>query len=179
MLGEPGDAGEGHDRQVGYTTRTLLAAASIVTALATPAAATDDYPSRPGPAAIDVVAGKTKAVMNSTSTLSPHVRAGKLRGIDISSRARLPSMPEVPTFIEAGFPQYEAGNWIGFAVPAGKPREAAKGDRRDPGHARCPEAVREPRRDRREDDGRQFGAHIDAELAKWGKVVRDAKVKAE
>lgn len=75
-----------------------------------------------GPAAIDVVAGNTKAVMSSTSTLSPHVRAGKLRGLAISSKARLPSVPDVPTFIEAGFPQYEAGNWIGFAVPAGTPK---------------------------------------------------------
>ena len=112
-----------------------------------------------GPAAIDVVAGNTKAVMSSTSTLSPHVRAGKLRGIGISSRARLPSMPEVPTFIEAGFPQYEAGNWIGFAVPAGTPKPIVEKLQKEiaaildmPDVA---EAVREPRRDRREDDGRR------------------------
>ena len=75
-----------------------------------------------GPAAIDVVAGNTKAVMSSTSTLSPHVRSGKLRGIAVSAKARLPSEPDVPTFIESGFPQYEASNWIGFLVPTGKPK---------------------------------------------------------
>src|SRR5262249_8018233 len=72
-----------------------------------------------GPAAIDVVAGNTKAIASSTSSVSPHIRSGKLRGLAVSAKARLPSQPEVSTFIEAGLPEYEAGNWIGFAVPAG------------------------------------------------------------
>jgi tripartite-type tricarboxylate transporter receptor subunit TctC len=136
-----------------------------------------------GPAAIDVVAGNTKAVMSSTSTLSPHVRAGKLRGIGISSRARLPSVPEVPTFIEAGFPQYEAGNWIGFAVPAGTPRSIVEKLQKEIAAILDLPDVQKQFENRGATAEKmtavEFGAYIDGELAKWGKVVRDAKVKAE
>jgi tripartite-type tricarboxylate transporter receptor subunit TctC len=45
-----------------------------------------------------------------------------LRGLAVSAKQRLPALPDVPTFAEAGLPEYEAGNWIGFAVPAGTPK---------------------------------------------------------
>ena len=122
-----------------------------------------------GPAAIDVVAGNTKAVMSSTSTLSPHVRSGKLRGIGISSRARLPSVPEVPTFIEAGFPQYEAGNWIGFAVPAGTPKSVVEKLQKEIAAILDLPDVQKQFENRgataEKMTAAEFGAYIDAELA--------------
>ena len=56
------------------------------------------------------------------SSLSAHVRSGKLRGLAVSAKQRLAALPDVPTFIEAGLPEYQGGNWIGFAVPAGTPK---------------------------------------------------------
>src|SRR6185295_3873754 len=69
-----------------------------------------------GPAAIDVIAGNTKALMATTSSVSAHVRGGKLRGLAVSAPKRVAALPDVPTFIEAGMPEYEGGNWIGFAA---------------------------------------------------------------
>jgi tripartite-type tricarboxylate transporter receptor subunit TctC len=136
-----------------------------------------------GPAAIDVVAGNTKAVMSSTSTLSPHVRSGKLRGLGVSSKARLPSEPDVPTFIEAGFPQYEAGNWIGFAVPTGTPKFIIEKLQKEIAEILDLPDVQKQFENRgataEKMTAAEFGTFIDNELAKWGKVVKDANVKAE
>ena len=136
-----------------------------------------------GPAAIDVVAGNTKAVMSSTSTLSPHVRSGKLRGIGVSSKTRLPSEPDVPTFIEAGFPQYEASNWLGFAVPTGTPKFIVEKLQKEISEILDLPDVHKQLENRgamvEKMTAAEFGAFIDSELAKWGRVVKDANVKAE
>ncbi len=136
-----------------------------------------------GPAAIDVVAGNTKAVMSSTSTLSPHVRSGKLRGIGVSSKTRLPSEPDVPTFIEAGFPQYEASNWIGFAVPTGTPKFIVEKLQKEVAEILDLPDVQKQLENRgavaEKMTQAEFAAFIDSELAKWGRVVKDANVKAE
>jgi tripartite-type tricarboxylate transporter receptor subunit TctC len=136
-----------------------------------------------GPAAIDVVAGNTKAVTGSTSSISPHVRSGKLRGLAVSARQRIPAEPGVPTFIEAGLPEYDAGNWIGFAVPAGTPKAIIEKLHAEilkiqdlPGVQKQMEArgatvekMTTP----------EFGAFMNAEVAKWSRVVREANIKAE
>ena len=136
-----------------------------------------------GPAAIDVVAGNTKAVMSSTSTLSPHVRSGKLRGIGVSSKTRLPSEPDVPTFIEAGFPRYEASNWLGFAVPTGTPKFIVEKLQKEIAEILDLPDVQKQLENRgamvEKMTAAEFAAFIDSELAKWGKVVKDANVKAE
>ena len=69
-----------------------------------------------------MIAGNTKAIMATTSSVSAHIRSGKLRGLAISVPKRIAALPDLPTFIEAGLPEYEGGNWIGFAVPAGTPK---------------------------------------------------------
>jgi tripartite-type tricarboxylate transporter receptor subunit TctC len=75
-----------------------------------------------GPAAIDTIAGNTKAIVATSSTVNAGIASGQLRGLAVSAKQRLPALPDVPTFAEAGLPEYEAGNWIGFAVPAGTPK---------------------------------------------------------
>ena len=74
-----------------------------------------------GPAVIDVVGGHTKAINATISTLSPHIRGGKLRAIGVSGTKRSAVLPDVPTIEEGGVPGYDAGNWIGIAAPAGTP----------------------------------------------------------
>lgn len=136
-----------------------------------------------GPAAIDVVAGNTKALTSSTSTVSPHVRSGKLRGLAVASKQRLPAEPDVPTFIEAGLPEYNAGNWIGFAVPAGTPKPIIEKLHDEiikiqemPDVQKQMEA-RGAAVDKMGID--EFGAFVDSEVAKWSRVVREAKIKAQ
>jgi tripartite-type tricarboxylate transporter receptor subunit TctC len=136
-----------------------------------------------GPAAIDVIAGNTKAVMATTSSLSAHVRGGKLRGLAVASKKRLPAEPDVPTFIEAGLPEYEGGNWIGFAVPAGTPKPiiellhreiAAVQDRPD---VQKQMEARGAAVDKMSID--EFRTFIDSETKKWGRVVKEAGIKAQ
>ena len=55
-------------------------------------------------------------------SISTHIKNGKLRGLGVSLPKRSEALPEVPTFIEAGVPEYEGGNWIGIGVPAGTPK---------------------------------------------------------
>ena len=72
------------------------------------------------PAIIDVIGGHSKAVITTVATLSPHVRAGKLKALAISGKERNPALPDVPTFAESNVP-YSGGNWMGLAAPAGTP----------------------------------------------------------
>jgi tripartite-type tricarboxylate transporter receptor subunit TctC len=51
----------------------------------------------------------------------PHIRSGRLRAIAVSSRERIPSLPDVPTVAESGFPGFEADQWYGVVAPAGTP----------------------------------------------------------
>ena len=57
------------------------------------------------------------------SGLLPHIKAGRLRALGVSSSTRAPAMPDVPTIAEAGVPGYEFSSWFGLFAPAGTPRE--------------------------------------------------------
>jgi tripartite-type tricarboxylate transporter receptor subunit TctC len=136
-----------------------------------------------GPGSIDVIAGNTKALIASASSVSGYIRSGKLRGLAVSAKKRLDALPDVPTFIEAGLPAYEGGNWIGFAAPAGTPKAiieklhgeiAAVQDMADVQkafHARGAEIERM--------GAAEFRAFIENEMAKWGRVVKQAGITAQ
>jgi tripartite-type tricarboxylate transporter receptor subunit TctC len=135
------------------------------------------------PAAIDVIAGNTKVVIATASSLSGHIRNGKLRGLAVAAKTRLPALPDVPTFIEAGLPEYEGGNWIGFAVPAGTPKPII-----EKLHAEIA-AVQDKPEVQKQMEARgaaidkmgiaEFGAYIESETAKWGHVIKEAGIKAQ
>ncbi|MBL8383631.1 MAG: tripartite tricarboxylate transporter substrate binding protein [Burkholderiales bacterium] len=79
------------------------------------------------PATLDTIGGQLDAVFATTATVLPHVRAGKLRALAITTAKRTQAAPEIPTFREAGGPalkDYEVDNWYGLMAPAGAPREA-------------------------------------------------------
>ena len=88
-----------------------------------------------GPGIIDVIGGHTKAINGTISSVSPHIRAGKLRALAVTGKNRNEALPDVPTFEESGVSGYEAGNWIGLAAPAGTPApiiaQVAEGNRGD------------------------------------------------
>jgi tripartite-type tricarboxylate transporter receptor subunit TctC len=74
-----------------------------------------------GPALQAVIGGEVPAMCDSLPSAAPHIRAGTLRAIAVSARTRLASMPDVPTFIEAGLPKVVVENWFGVSGPAGLP----------------------------------------------------------
>jgi tripartite-type tricarboxylate transporter receptor subunit TctC len=69
----------------------------------------------------DVMAGQVQMSFPSVALGLPHMKTGRLRGLAVTSRTRSPLMPDVPTMIEAGIPDYEANSWFGTFFPAGTP----------------------------------------------------------
>jgi tripartite-type tricarboxylate transporter receptor subunit TctC len=74
-----------------------------------------------GPAVVDLLAGRMQMMIDSTSVLLAHIQAGKLRALAVTSDKRIPQLPNVPTFSEAGYPQLTASLWTGLLAPAGTP----------------------------------------------------------
>jgi tripartite-type tricarboxylate transporter receptor subunit TctC len=73
------------------------------------------------PAVNDLLAGQVQVTVGVVNQLIPHIRAGKLKALGVTSRKRLAQMPDVPTLDEAGVPGYESEIWLGLAAPAGTP----------------------------------------------------------
>jgi tripartite-type tricarboxylate transporter receptor subunit TctC len=136
-----------------------------------------------GPAVSDLLGGQVQLMFDNTPNVLPHVKAGKLRALGSSGTLRSPMTPDVPTVAEAGVAGYDVMVWFGLVAPAGTPREVV-----DKLNAEVRKILAMPDvRDRFLAQGveplgstpEQFGEHIKAQMAKWGKVVRDAGVKAE
>jgi tripartite-type tricarboxylate transporter receptor subunit TctC len=70
----------------------------------------------------DILGGQVQMMFDAITTMAPHVRAGKLKALGTSGRARSSVLPEVPTVSEAGVPGYDAVIWLGIMAPAGTPR---------------------------------------------------------
>ena len=81
-------------------------------------------PYKGGSAAItDLMSGNVQVLMVSILETSAYVKAGKLKGLAVTSKVRSPAMPDVPTMVEAGITGAESGSWIGFLAPTGTPKE--------------------------------------------------------
>jgi tripartite-type tricarboxylate transporter receptor subunit TctC len=73
------------------------------------------------PAINDLLAGQVQVTVGVVNQLMPHIRAGKLKALGVTSRKRLAQMQDVPTLDEAGVPGYESEIWLGLAAPAATP----------------------------------------------------------
>jgi tripartite-type tricarboxylate transporter receptor subunit TctC len=135
------------------------------------------------PALTDLMGGQVQLFFDAASGLINPGKTGKVRLIGVSSDQRLAAAPDVPTFIEQGLPNFTGSTWAGILAPAGTPKEIV---------ARVADEVAkivrtDEVRSRLEAMGtipvggtpQAFEAFIAAETAKWGKVIRDAKVTAE
>jgi tripartite-type tricarboxylate transporter receptor subunit TctC len=136
-----------------------------------------------GPMVAAVVGGEPPVGSGAISGPLAQVRAGKLRALAVSSSRRLATLPEVPTLTEVGFPGMEDYTWIAMFVPAGTPPEIVQ--RLNEAVNR---AVQSPDiRERLEGlafepvGGTQsaFAEYVKAEIAKWGKVVRETGAKSD
>jgi len=75
------------------------------------------------PATADLLGGQVKAMLDNMVTLIPHVKAGKLKALAVTSKERVSILPEVPTISESGLPGFETGTWYGIAAPAATPKD--------------------------------------------------------
>jgi tripartite-type tricarboxylate transporter receptor subunit TctC len=136
-----------------------------------------------GPALQDVLAGHVPLFMSNIVILLPHLRAGTLRALGVSSAQPSRFMPGTPTFVQLGFPGFEALTYWALVGPAGIPQPIV--DRMQDAIARTlQDATVRARMDEQGADilastPAQTAAFIRAEAAKWGQVIRDANIRAE
>ena len=136
-----------------------------------------------GPMVAAVVAGEPPVGCGAISGPLAQIKGGKLRGLAVSSSRRLASLPEVPTLGELGFQGMEDYTWIGMFLPTAAPPELVQ---------RLNEAVNRALQapDTRErldalafepvgGSQREFADYVKAEIAKWGKVVRETGAKSD
>ena len=134
------------------------------------------------PAINDLLGGQIPFMFSNLSVVKGNVEAGKLRALAVTSSKRVPSLPDVPTIAESGFPGYEAATWFALIAPAGTPPDVVQ---RINAEARKIVATKDyqqrfdtlgmiPDRDRTPD---QINAYIRSEIDKWAKVIKDAGIK--
>ena len=133
------------------------------------------------PALTDVIGGRVSAMLVNVISAKPHIDAGRLRAVAVSARKRADALPTVPTVTEAGYGDYEALQWFGLFATAGTPPRILSRL-----HTLTVAALRDPETKKRLADEEpignspeEFGRIIRAEVAKWTKVARAAKVQAQ
>jgi tripartite-type tricarboxylate transporter receptor subunit TctC len=136
-----------------------------------------------GPATLAVVAGQTQISIGSLIQTLPHVRPGRLKLLGTGGLKRVAIVPDVPTISEAGVPGYEAFNWWGIVTPTGTPAAVTK---RLNSEITAIVASQEVQKwfvtegaEAVNKTPEEFRKLIASEIVKWGKVVKEAGIKAE
>jgi tripartite-type tricarboxylate transporter receptor subunit TctC len=136
-----------------------------------------------GPALSDLLGGHIQSMFENLPTLPPHIASGKLRALGITSKARVPVLPDVPTIAEAGVPGYEATAWFTIAAPSKVP--AALVQKLNADFNRVLTAADTEARMRELGLTRLGGSTVDAakhfasETEKWNKVIKAAKLRVD
>ena len=136
-----------------------------------------------GPSIIDLVGGRLSLMFNTSGALLPHVRAGRLRALAVSSGKRFSAEPNIPTVAESGVPGFDVTSWYALFAPAKTPREIVQKINAD-----AVAAMREPQiRQRLEGLGLEvvgstpqaMGEFLRAEMVKWEPVIKAAGIVAQ
>jgi len=132
-----------------------------------------------GPALNDVIGNQVPIMFDNLPSSSGHIKSGTLRALAVTTKERAPSFPDVPTIAET-IPGYETYTWNALFAPAGTPKEAIDRLNASAKKALADPAVAEKMKDFSAtivaSTPEELAAHVTAELAKWGPVVKDANV---
>ena len=136
-----------------------------------------------GPAFNDVVSGQIPVMFAGMSNVFPHVKSGRIRALAIGSAKRSGAMPELPTMQEAGIAGFDYAAWAGFLAPAGTPASIIDKVNNDLRKVLGLPEVRDKLValgfDIAPGTPQEFGAKIEREVAKVGKVVKEAGIRAD
>ena len=136
-----------------------------------------------GPALADLLAGQTSMMVDNLPSSMQYIKAGKLRALAVTSKNRVAELPDVPTMIQAGYPNFEVTAWFGLFVPTGTPKPVI-----DKLYIAVKKALDSPEIKQRWKDlgGWAVGdtpantkLFIAAEKKKWELVAQQAKIEAE
>jgi tripartite-type tricarboxylate transporter receptor subunit TctC len=135
------------------------------------------------PAVTDLIAGQVQVMFDNTPNVLPHVKAGKLKALGVSSKARTPFASDIPTVDEAGVPGYDVGVWFGVLTVAGTPREIVQRLNAEMvkilSSAEIKERFGKMGVEVVAGSPDQFSQFLKSEVARWAKVIQDAGIKAD
>ncbi len=135
------------------------------------------------PATTDLLGGQITMMFNTLPVALPLVRSGKLTALAVTSPQRHFALTDVPTFAEQGYPRIESSTWVGLFAPAGTPREVlerlAQATDRSLRDKPVTELLRQQGAEPQFMGPQAFSRYVDAEIARWGSVVRAAGIKPE
>ena len=136
-----------------------------------------------GPAMTDLISGQIQMMFGGTLSSLPHVKAGRIRALAVTSLQRRSDSPDLPTVAETILPGYESGEWFGVVGPAGLPRPLLAKI-----HSELTRVTKDPEvRERLSADGLdfaagnsdEFAALIKRDFAKWLRVVKETKMRPD
>src|SRR5688572_17447892 len=131
------------------------------------------------PALIDLLGGQLAFMFDTINTSNQHIKAGKLRALGVGTQKRSTLMPDVAPISET-VPGFEAATWVGLLAPAGTPKEIVERMQQEIAKVvRSPEVQEKLSASGAEPVGNppeQFGAYLAAEVQKWERVVKQAKI---
>jgi tripartite-type tricarboxylate transporter receptor subunit TctC len=135
------------------------------------------------PAQLDLLSGRVQVMFDSIPVTLPHIRAGKLKALAVTSERRSSVLPDVPTVAESGYPGFKAESWLGILAPARTPRAVVDRLNRELSALLTDRATRqmlvekgfEPQASTPE----QFAEHIRGELTHWAKLVKASGAKVD
>jgi len=133
--------------------------------------------------ATDLLGGQVKYAIEIPAVYIPHIKADKLRAVAVTGKERMPALPDVPTFAEAGIPEFDIQSWYGLLAPAGTPRpivEKLSAEIQD--ILKSPDVQKRLQAIEAEPllgGPAEFGALIKSETARFSKVIKDAKIQPE
>lgn len=135
-----------------------------------------------GPAVTALLGNQVQLTFANMVAVLPQVRAGKLRALGVTSAQRSPGAPDIPTIAESGLPGYDFSSWFGFFAPAGTPREIVARLNREIVATLKRDAISQKLTAQGADivgsSAEEFSRYVAAETEKWGKVIRQAGIKA-
>jgi tripartite-type tricarboxylate transporter receptor subunit TctC len=136
-----------------------------------------------GPATVARLGGQVDVSLLTPTGAMQHLKSGKLKVLAVTSTKRSPSLPNIPTVAEAGFPGYELTGWIGLLAPAGTPPEIVRRLQREAANAlKQPDVLAQLGAVESEPVGstpEQFAAFMKEDVARWDKIIKQAGVKGE
>jgi len=135
------------------------------------------------PAVTDLIAGQVQVMFDNTPNVLPHVKAGKLKALGVSSKTRSQFAPDVPSVDEAGVPGYDVTVWFGVLTVAGTPPDIVK--RLNTEMVKILTSVEVKERisksgvDVVAGTPEHFSGFLKAEVSRWAKVIQEANIKAD
>ncbi len=135
------------------------------------------------PALTDLIGGQVQLMFDSMPSAMPHVKAGKLRPLAVTTAKRSAAVPDLPTVAEAGVPGYDISTWYGLWAPKGTPREIAERIATETAKIlKLPDVRERYAALGAEPVGStpdEFAAYCRSELTKWAKIVKESGAKAD